>query len=453
MALAALIGLAHLLFFDHPGGIAVVVWAWAIFAARLFTRPGPLPDRRTLGQAAAVLALTSLPVIEYHQGLSVFILLIGLATALAWLDIEPGGTGAGALTRGGKSFARMPWQAPADAFAAARHAFLAERDGGWGERLNAWLLPLIGVALLVALLAQANPILARWFEGLTEIEIDRHEWTWRLLFWTGTALMLWPLLSPRSPRERQTPSRTAEALAAPLVPGQKSLLRALVLFNATLAVQLGLDLSVLTHGAPEGIALSTYARQGAYPLLVVTLLGGGFAILAQLSPAHPWTRPLLTLWLVQNLVLCAAAFVRLQAYIDGFGLTYLRIYAGIWMGLVALGLALTLWQLWRGARLGWLLRRLVLICALTIYGSAFVNFSAVIADRNMQTPPEFRDRDYLRYGLPDTANAALLARCDMIEECRSIARSQDRIDDWRDWGFRRWRVNRQVWAWLMENTR
>ena len=51
-------------------------------------------------------------------------------------------------------------------------------------------------------------------------------------------------------------------------------------------------------------------------------------------------RPLVYLWVGQNVLLVASSILRLDLYVDIYMLTYCRIAAFIWMGLVALGLIL-----------------------------------------------------------------------------------------------------------------
>jgi hypothetical protein len=73
----------------------------------------------------------------------------------------------------------------------------------------------------------------------------------------------------------------------------------------------------------------------------------------------------------------------LHQYIQVYGLTYLRVDALIWMALVAAGLALTGWQVWRGRSNGWLVLRASALGLGVLYACCHVNFAAVIAETNL----------------------------------------------------------------------
>lgn len=90
------------------------------------------------------------------------------------------------------------------------------------------------------------------------------------------------------------------------------------------------------------------------------MLAGAFALAARpFLGEHRLLKPLVMLWLGgQNVALGLSAMLRLNLYVGGeYGLTYLRIHAGIWMGLVVLGLGLTAWQILRARSNGWLVLR------------------------------------------------------------------------------------------------
>src|SRR5262249_2391930 len=140
-----------------------------------------------------------------------------------------------------------------------------------------------------------------------------------------------------------------------------SVLIALGLFNAIFAIENGLDIAFLWSGAPlpTGTTMAEYAHQGAYPLIATAILAGVF-VLATLKPgsataADPLIRWLVTLWVGQNILLVASSILRTCDYVETFSLTQLRIAALLWMGLVALGLALILWRMLTGRSARWLI--------------------------------------------------------------------------------------------------
>ncbi|MBL9046308.1 MAG: DUF4173 domain-containing protein, partial [Tabrizicola sp.] len=154
------------------------------------------------------------------------------------------------------------------------------------------------------------------------------------------------------------------------------------------------------------------------------------------------------LWLAQNLALALSALLRLELYVEAFGFTYLRLHSAIWMGLVAAGLGLTVWQVWRDQSNLWLLTRSAGLALATLYACCFVNFAAIIATENLS-----RDRFDAAYvcDLGSTAAAAIKASG---VELRVLYQSEPdlgrcpvvgpQIDGWRDWGFRNWRVSRYL---------
>ena len=127
--------------------------------------------------------------------------------------------------------------------------------------------------------------------------------------------------------------------------------RSLILFNALFALQSGLDLVYLWGGAalPDGMSHAEYAHRGAYPLIVTALLAAGFVLIAMRrgGPAEQsrLIRPLVLAWIGQNVLLVISSIFRLDLYVAAFSLTYLRLAAFIWMGLVAAGLLLILIQI------------------------------------------------------------------------------------------------------------
>ncbi len=202
-------------------------------------------------------------------------------------------------------------------------------------------LPLTMGALFVALFASANPIIASVFAAICPPSIGE------VVFWMAMMALYWPTLRPS-----RWPTRIVTALpdAEITLPGASmaSVLIALGLFNIIFAIENELDIAFLWSGAglPSGTTMADYAHQGAYPLIVTAILAGVF-VLATLKPGsatavNPAIRRLVTLWVGQNILLVASSILRTCYYIEAFSLTLLRIAALLWMGLVALGLALIL---------------------------------------------------------------------------------------------------------------
>ena len=106
------------------------------------------------------------------------------------------------------------------------------------------------------------------------------------------------------------------------------------------------------------MSYAAYAHRGAYPLIVTALLAAGF-VLAALRPGSetsgdPLIRRLVYAWVAQNIVLVISSILRLDLYIGIYALTYWRIAAFVWMGLVAAGLALIIARIALGKSNEWL---------------------------------------------------------------------------------------------------
>ncbi|MBK4214414.1 DUF4173 domain-containing protein [Paracoccus caeni] len=434
MSLVLLIALADLLFWRQRLGLSLPVYACAIFVLSVWNIR---PITRLIGPAV-LLIVSILPAVEHVQLLSVLFLCAGLTAAVVWATRDLSGL----LPAWGAFLCDLPRQwalvlVSPIRFFQNRFASGATANPSWRTLLRNWAFPVGGGLIFAALLLDANPLLYRLFQfELPDLErVIR-----RGMFWSGLAIALWPLLSAEhsAPATAQpAKSRTAPNLGL----NTGSVLRSLWLFNALIGVQTVLDLSILIGGAelPAGMTYAQYAHRGAYPLLLTALLAGIFALLARPFLAeHRALKPLMLLWLAQNIALCASALLRLDLYIDSFGLTYLRIYALIWMCLVATGLGLTAWQVQMGHGNGWLIRRVAVLALGTLYLTCFINFAQIIAEKNLSRHRD--DNSYICSLGPMAFGAVVKAdRSYLIDDewCRVKA---PEIDGWRDWGFRKWRV-------------
>ncbi|MCR9274418.1 MULTISPECIES: DUF4153 domain-containing protein [Mameliella] len=445
-AVLTLVALADFLFWGRVPGLSVVIFAAAILAWGL---QGAGAWRRPAG----LFLVAALPAVDHLQPLSLAFLLVGLGGALTWAH-HPAAPIAALSSATGAFLGRLPvaWLAQLDPRRLfALPAALAEAPVPLVRKvLRDWALPLGGALVLVALLMQANPVLAQ----LVQIDLDLWQLAQRLVFWGGIAVLVGPFLAPVPPCDRVTRGLVIPSIAPGwLNPG--SVLRGLAVFNLLIAVQSLTDVSILLGGAdlPEGMTLAEYAHRGAYPLLAAAVLAGAFALAVRpFLGEHRLIRPLLLLWLMQNMVLCGAAALRLDLYIETFGLTYLRLHALIWMALVAAGLGLALWQVLRARSNRWLLVRGGVLGLATLYLCAMVNFAQVIAAQNVTRAEP--DLWYL-CGLGPMAAGPIVesglgrvtGRSVQLGPCR-ITRPE--VEDWRGWGFRSWRASRYVQGVMVE---
>jgi hypothetical protein len=269
------------------------------------------------------------------------------------------------------------------------------------------------------------------------------------MFWSGTGLLIWPLLD-LDLRQRPASAAPGRSFLPQFGINAASALRALVPFNLLIGLQTVLDLSIFVGGAalPEGMTYAAYAHRGAYPLLATALLAGAFAILARPYLAgHRLIRPLMLLWLAQNVALGLSALLRLELYVGVYGLTYLRVWAMIWIGLVVAGLVLLIWQTVRGESNAWALRRILGMGVVTLYTCTFINFAGVIAAHNLRQ--QDMDERYFCVLGPNAAAAVAAARADSDRRSGGFQEpycffDAPQISGWRDWGFRKWRIARYL---------
>lgn len=433
-ALIVCIVAANLLLYHRWPGLAFVPFAVTVFLAMVATLPG----RRIPRGPALLLLASQLPLIEYQQLLAVAFAIAGLAASLVWARSAARPGAAQVIARA----ILLLLSSVKQPFRAIRFASLALQAGNRGESTGTTVLkaagrlafPLLGTAALLVLLAVANPVIEGWLGQLLVLNIHLVPLLWRLVFLSLVASLVWPFLawSGVLPPKREMDAGEPVGRWLGLNAGSVSL--ALFLFNAMLLVQVGTDARYLLAGGelPEGLTYSAYARRGAFALMATAVLAGAFAVLARpYLGKRPQLRGLMYLWLVQNLVLTAAAGYRLWIYIEAYGLTTLRIHAAIWTVLVGLGLVLIAWQIRQERSTGWLLARVAALALATLYLCSFVNFGHIVASHNiarLKGPGE---------PICETGYPVAPSYAPSEAWCRTV---RPRIDTWRDWDFRTWRT-------------
>lgn len=431
-ALLFLVALGDFLFFGQAVGLSLALFAAAVLVLALQRLP-----RGEKLRPAGLLLLSALPVVEHVQALSVGFLAVGLGISLLWAQ----GGFAGLASRGLALLASLPLRGVMDGYSQTQGMINSDGLRRSTRAAMGWAFPVGGAFVLAGLLLLANPLLGQMLSDLFAVQGKGIVTLGRASLWLGLALILWPLLAPPPP----VMVTVLPAFPAQLCPNAQSVARGLLVFNAILAVQTVMDAVYLWGGAslPQGMTAAEYAHRGAYPLLVTALLAGAFALVARpFAREDKWLRRLLLLWLAQNVALVLSALLRLELYVEAFGLTYLRLHSAIWMGLVAAGLGLTAWQVWRDRTNLWLVTRTAGLAVTTLYAACFVNFAAIIATENLS-----RDRYDAAYvcALGPAAAAAIKASGRQLGAGLGVCRVETpKIDGWRDWGYRDWRVNRYL---------
>lgn len=265
---------------------------------------------------------------------------------------------------------------------------------------RAWLPPVAGGTVFLALFASANPILASWLMSidLTRI-VSLLPDAARVGLWLSVGLSVWLVL--RTHVRSLDPFATVAEPAAPsseivdtndtlerLLP-TAAIVRALILFNLLFAMQNGMDIAYLWgHVAlPLGFTYAGYAHRSAYPLIATALLAAAFVLVAyrpgSLAASSRALKLGMYLWIGQNVFLVLSAIWRTWLYVETYSLTYLRVAALIWMALVAFGLVLLVIRFAAGRGNWWLVNTNVLAALTVLYAACFVDLGRVIADFNV----------------------------------------------------------------------
>ncbi|WP_027552022.1 DUF4173 domain-containing protein [Bradyrhizobium sp. Cp5.3] len=459
-----LAALADWLLYGERVGLSLSIFAVAIACASLLANHASLEWRRAL-IGGAVLALGLVPAIEEVNTLSFAILTIAMVVGLL-LATNPETTEFADRARALRNFFLF---GPLRFFPDALQVF---NMSAFTRAIALWLLPAVLGMVFVALFAAANPVIEQWVSLLNPKLIVEYVSVWRVLFWTAMLALVWPFIHVRWRRQKSVATAAADVAEpeplASFVPaeflGPATILRSLILFNVLFAAQSTLDgIYLWGHVAlPTSLTYAAYAHRGAYPLIATALLAAVF-VLAAMRPGgaaekSKVIRPLVYLWVGQNVLLVASSILRLDLYVDIYMLTYWRIAAFIWMGLVAVGLVLIVARIALNRSNRWLISANLIALTIVLYSSSLMNFDALIADYNVAHSREASGRgvqidiNYLLTLGPQALPAidkAIALRAGANESC--LVSRRDRLVEqqrqdlaWRTWGFRSWRLQRRL---------
>lgn len=469
--LAIALGLAALadwLFYNERIGISLALFAAVLTGCSLFANRAASSGRRAL-LAAAVATAGLIPAIEELNPLSLALLVLALGIAVS-IGTNPGLHGLADRTR-----------ALRDLFIFGPFRLLRDLIGSFSIPAVAtgfavWFVPVVLGSVFVALFASANPLIEKWFTLLNPGNAASHVSLARVLFWGAVLSMLWPFVQVRWRRKVAAQAAMIEPVVDKIDPpadanlldflGTPTILRSLILFNLLFAVQTVLDVIYLWGNAalPADITYAAYAHRGAYPLILTALLAAAFVLIAMKpgGPAEqsPIIRPLVYLWVAQNVMLAISSILRLDLYVQIYLLTYWRIAAFIWMLLVAIGLVLIVARIALQRTDGWLIRANLITLFGTLYICSLVNFAAVVADYNVSHSRQAGgtgvsiDMHYLTLlgpqalpaldkalQLQDVTNPSLVSHRNCLVE-----RLRQDMSSWRAWSFRGWRLQRYIAA-------
>jgi hypothetical protein len=461
---AGCVVLADWLFYGWNIGISLALFLGVLGVVALFSNGVQVPRTSRIILIAIFIA-GLLPLIEEVNFLSVCVATLASAMSVIALTSRQATSWQRQLFEAVTIPFRGTFQLVAETVGALRRMNIW--TPAWLGWLVAWIVPLTVFAIFLTLFSSANPLIEH---RLMQIDlralfalIDSR----RLAFWFFIACLVWPLIHRRiKSRRAREPVPALSATAASELDyllGPLAITRSLVLFNALFALQTALDLTYLWGGAalPDGMSYASYAHRGAYPLIATALLAAGFVLLA-MRPGGPaegsrLIRPLVLIWIAQNILLVVSSIFRLDLYVAVYSLTYWRLAAFIWMVLVAAGLLLVLCQIvWQKPN-SWLLTANAATLALALYGCCFINAPWLVAHYNVEhcqevggTGPTL-DLQYLGSLGPQ----ALLALERHRKDIPGLLMAMDirfpngrnffpHSENWRTWSFRTWRLKRYL---------
>ncbi|RLJ59549.1 uncharacterized protein DUF4173 [Litoreibacter meonggei] len=447
-SVAVLIGLvllADFLFWEHSLGVSLIIYSAALSGAA-YLNLRPVMKRQELTILAVIWVACALPVLEYVQLASLSFLSAGHFGVLIWMATRS------PLAGIARNLARLSYIVPEFLWSswpsigrsvAARQHFKIQR-----EALSGWIVPIGvgGVFLLLFLLA--NPVLENWADRLFDMDLSQNTLR-RVAFGIVVAVVVLPFAVFRHFAKAFSDSEfhlESQLDVEGHLLNAKSITNSLLVFNVMFLFQNATDIAFLWGGSalPDGMNYATYAHKGAYPLMATSVLAGVFAVMSRrYLKASAMLKGLLAVWIAQNIFLVGSALTRLDLYVDAYGLTFLRMRAGIGMALVLVGMVLLIWQLWRSKSNAWVTNVFAAVTVLTLYICCFVNFGYVIAKSNVAHPERRLDIRYLCDETPGGIAVVLaeskrrgLKLCSFYYSNRSV-----QIEDWRSWSFRQARLD------------
>lgn len=477
--LLSLVIFADFLFYGKLPGISAAIFLTAlglgiIIANSSYLTPG------VIARSIFILALTALPIIEDFNMLSVTVGIYGMIYLVLQLNNRLSGRIMASISYACQLLMLGIPQIIIDIIMSRKIDKRLNKETGNRYNLLNWLLPVVCTFVFLLLFAKANPVISDWLANLQNTGSSAIAGLngKRIVFWGLIAIGIWPMirsklyhLAPSDDEPVKLSEETRERLAEEypslpellsLIVNEHSILRSLILFNILFGLQSALDLVYLWNGVtlPANMTYAEYSHRGAYPLIATALLAATFVLLA-LRPGSDTNknriiRTLVYIWILQNILLVTSTILRLNLYVDVYQLTYLRVAAFIWMGLVATGLASIILRIALDRSNNWLIRFNFTTLRITLYACCFINFGHIIASYNIAHNDHSRlDANHLcRIG--EAAIPAIIKvgaelekegiqkyKLARLQRCTEnhIASHEEKLTDWRSWGYRSQRLS------------
>lgn len=273
---------------------------------------------------------------------------------------------------------------------------------GFGKIIQLSIAPVFFGIVFIAMFYNANPILENALDKIDLSVIFKAISIERIVFTAFTLSAIWYFIRPQIKLKILSTIKVEEKNEQNnsfynYIFNPQSVFISLLLFNAIFAIQNLLDLTFLWSGnpLPDGLTHAQYAHRGAYPLIFTTFLAVWFVLFGlKNSQGNNKSKYLVYFWIVQNIFLVTSSILRTLNYIDAYSLTYLRVAALIWMGLVAFGLFLIIVKIQFNKDNLWLINTNFCSLVATILICNFINFGSIISWHNVKHCQEISKSNY-----------------------------------------------------------
>lgn len=305
-----------------------------------------------------------------------------------------------------------------------------------------------GNAMLREIIHQANDAAFRFWVSLNLTPL-------RFLWWGMVAtIMLGLFHGTRAPEEGRWWTRLVPRFALPDVRlGQWQTGLALLAMNGLFCVVNTLDAVFLwlQSELPDGVNRADFVHEGVNNLIAAVVLSAlVIAALFQQDDAtvnNRWLKRLGHLWGLQNFVLLAGVFRRLQFYAEDYHLTEKRVYVVCFLALVAVGFGFLAWFVQKRRSFNWLLGHCAVAAFVLFFVLQFLDVAGWVARYNVD---RWEERGRGPIDLKHLADLGPTAWPELIRvaETTSVANTESNAREWlrnqlrplpADWREYQWR--------------
>jgi two-component system, OmpR family, sensor histidine kinase BaeS len=338
------------------------------------------------------------------------------------------------------------------------------RTPGFTSVVRAALFTVPLVAVLILLLAEADPVFAALRDGIGQLVPD--DFVAKTVFFSillGVTVGAYGSVQRGQLRAPQ-PTRSAGTTIGPLE--RRSVLT--VLASTMWLFVISSTISLMKNPASKagsGITYAEYVHRGFAELSVAATLVIGVVLLTRRSwvASDAWARRVALAALLGECGMIASAFVRVVNYEQAYGFTVQRIYAQAYMVLLACMSALLIVEIARRAQSSSFAYHSTSAALAVFAACVFWNTDAWIVHHNVDRYAHTGklDVDYLTLGLSADATPALIASLPQLAPiqraavtswlCSPDQRTHSRDTRWFAWNLRASRALAARRAWYLES--